>query len=108
MLMSLERGSVRGRANSISSRGNHPSSYSNLAPSPMSADQYAMNLGFTTVTISRARSSDIQIGYNSTESSTPPRPSTNLIRPSGEVIQTRPSASSLSNRDSSPPPTTYS
>ncbi|KAE8646253.1 hypothetical protein Csa_023844, partial [Cucumis sativus] len=95
------------RANSTSSRGNRPSSSSNSAPSPMSADQYAMDLGFTTVTRSRARSSRIQIG-SPTKSSTPPRTSANLIRPSSEVVQMRPLASPLSNRESSTPPTTYS
>ncbi|KAA0060485.1 hypothetical protein E5676_scaffold119G00760 [Cucumis melo var. makuwa] len=73
----------------------------------MSADQYAMDLGFTTVTRSRSRSSDIRIG-SPTESSTPPRPSANLIRPSGRVVQMRPHASPSSNRESSTPPTTYS
>ncbi|KAA0025901.1 hypothetical protein E6C27_scaffold34G001890 [Cucumis melo var. makuwa] len=46
--MSSKMGSARGRTNSTSSKGNHPSSSSNSAPSPMSADQYAMELGFTT------------------------------------------------------------
>ncbi|XP_050941530.1 uncharacterized protein LOC127149710 [Cucumis melo] len=105
--MSSEKGSARGRTNSTSSKGNCPSSSSNSVPSPMSADQYAMDLGFTTVTRSRSRSSDIRIG-SPTESSTPPRPSANLIRPSGRVVQMRPHASPSSNRESSTPPTTYS
>ncbi|TYK08792.1 hypothetical protein E5676_scaffold1300G00210 [Cucumis melo var. makuwa] len=73
----------------------------------MSADQYAMDLGFTTVTRSRSRSSGIRIG-SLTESSTPPRPSANLICPSGGVVQMRPSASPSSNKEYSTPPTTYS
>ncbi|KAA0066421.1 hypothetical protein E5676_scaffold602G00180 [Cucumis melo var. makuwa] len=73
----------------------------------MSADQYAMDLGFTTVTRSRSRSSSIRI-ESSTESSTPPRPSANLIRPFGGAVQMRPPASPSSNRESSTPPTTYS
>ncbi|TYK05499.1 hypothetical protein E5676_scaffold83G002110 [Cucumis melo var. makuwa] len=74
----------------------------------MSADQYAMDLGFTVVTRSRSRSSDIQIGYL-TKSSTLLRPSTNLIRPSGRVVKMMPPPSPSSNRESSSPhPTTYS
>ncbi|KAA0041195.1 hypothetical protein E6C27_scaffold128G001430 [Cucumis melo var. makuwa] len=73
----------------------------------MSADQYAMDLRFTTVTRSKSRSSDIQIG-SPTESSTPPRPSANLIRPSSGFVQMRPPASPSSNNESSTPPTTYS
>ncbi|KAA0063460.1 hypothetical protein E5676_scaffold110G00300 [Cucumis melo var. makuwa] len=103
--MSTKKGSARGRTNSTSLKDNRPSS-SNFAPSPMSAYQYAMDLGFTMVIRSRARSSDIRIG-SPTESSTPHRPSTNLVRPSGEVIQMRPHASPSSNRESTPP-TTYS
>ncbi|KAA0038837.1 hypothetical protein E5676_scaffold1121G00570 [Cucumis melo var. makuwa] len=105
--MSSEKGSARGRTNSTSSKGNRPSSSSNFAPSPMSAYQYAMDLGFTTVTRSRSRSSSIRIG-SPTESSTPPRPSANLIRPSRGVVQMRPSASHSSNKESSTLPTTYS
>ncbi|KAA0060855.1 hypothetical protein E6C27_scaffold137G00900 [Cucumis melo var. makuwa] len=105
--MSSEKGSVRGRTNSTSSKGNRPSSSSNSAPSPMSADQYAMDLGFATVTRSRSRSSDIRIG-SLTESSTSPRPSTNLIRPFDGVVQMRPLAFPSSNRESSTPLTAYS
>ncbi|KAA0051485.1 hypothetical protein E6C27_scaffold174G00040 [Cucumis melo var. makuwa] len=105
--MSLEKGSGRGRTNSTSSKGNHPSSSSNSAPSPMSANIYAMDLGFTTIIRSRSRLYGIRIG-SPTESSTPPRSSTNLIRPSGGIIQMRPPASPSSNRESSTSPTTYS
>nr|ADN34145.1 hypothetical protein [Cucumis melo subsp. melo] len=105
--MSSEKGSARGRTNSTSSKGHRPSSSSNSEPSPMSAYQYTMDLGFTIVTRSRSRLSSIWIG-SPTESSTPPRPSVNLIRPSGGVIQMRPPASPSSNRESSTPPTTYS
>ncbi|TYK11076.1 hypothetical protein E5676_scaffold73G00620 [Cucumis melo var. makuwa] len=105
--MSSEKGSPRGRTNSTSSKGNRPSSSSNSAPSPMSADQYEMDLGFTTVIRSRSRSSSIRT-ESPTESSTPPRPLANLIRPSGRVVQMRPPASPSSNRESSTPPTTYS
>uniref|UniRef100_A0A9I9ELE2 Uncharacterized protein n=1 Tax=Cucumis melo TaxID=3656 RepID=A0A9I9ELE2_CUCME len=76
-----KKGSVRGRTNSTSSNGNRPSSSSNSAPSPMSADQYAMDLGFTMVTRSRTRSFGIRVG-SPTESSTLPRPLVNLIHPS--------------------------
>ncbi|KAA0047770.1 hypothetical protein E5676_scaffold155G001130 [Cucumis melo var. makuwa] len=105
--MSSKNGSVRGRIDSTSSKGNLPSFSSNSAPSPMSADQYAMDLGFTMVTQSRSRSSGIWIG-SPTESSTPPRPSANLIRPFGGVIQMRHVASPSSNKESFTPPTTYS
>ncbi|KAA0032939.1 hypothetical protein E5676_scaffold482G00650 [Cucumis melo var. makuwa] len=105
--MSSKKESARVRTNSTSSKRNSPSSSSNSAPSPMSADQYAMDLRFTIVTRSRSRSFVIRIG-SPTESSTPPRPSANLIRPSGEVVQMRPPASPFSNRESSTPPTTYS
>ncbi|KAA0043136.1 putative Retrotransposon protein [Cucumis melo var. makuwa] len=105
--MSSDKGSARGRTNSTSSKGNRPPSSSNSAPSPLSADQYAMDLGFTTVTRFISRSFGIWIG-SPTESSTPPRPSTNLIRPSSGVVQMRPPASPSSNRESSTPPTTYS
>ncbi|KAA0032003.1 hypothetical protein E5676_scaffold96G00980 [Cucumis melo var. makuwa] len=88
--MSSEKGSARGRTNFTSSKGNRQYSSSNSAPSPMSANQYTMDLGFTTVTRSRSRSYGIRIG-SPTESSTPPRPSVNLIRPSGGVVQMRPS-----------------
>ncbi|KAA0054249.1 hypothetical protein E5676_scaffold45G00540 [Cucumis melo var. makuwa] len=84
--MSSKKGSARGRANFTSSKGNRPYSSSNSTPSPMSVDQYAMDLGFTTVTRSRFRLSDIQI-RSTTKSSTPPRPLFNLIRPFGGVIQ---------------------
>ncbi|KAA0026180.1 hypothetical protein E5676_scaffold343G001290 [Cucumis melo var. makuwa] len=102
--MNSKKGSTRGRTNSTSSKGNLPSSSSNSTPSPMSANQYAMDLGFTTVTQSRSRSSDIQIG-SQTESSTPPRPWANLSHPSGGVVQMRPPTSPSSNRESSTPPT---
>ncbi|KAA0026217.1 hypothetical protein E5676_scaffold343G00750 [Cucumis melo var. makuwa] len=105
--MSSKKGNARGRTNSTSSKGNRLSSSSNSAPSPMSADQYAMDLGFTIVTRSRSRLSGIGIGFP-TESSTPPRPSANLIRPFGRVVQMKPPASPSSNRKSSTPPTTYS
>ncbi|KAA0053156.1 hypothetical protein E6C27_scaffold1248G00100 [Cucumis melo var. makuwa] len=105
--MSSKKGSARGRTNSTSSKGNRPSSSSNFAPSPMSVDQYAMHLGFTTLTQSKSRSSGIRIG-SPTESLTPPRPLANLIRPSGKVVQMRFPTSPLSNRESSTPPTTYS
>ncbi|TYK24225.1 hypothetical protein E5676_scaffold27G00310 [Cucumis melo var. makuwa] len=105
--MSSKKGSARGRTNSTSSKGNHPSSSSNFAPSPMSVDQYAMHLGFTTLTQSKSRSCGIRIG-SPTESLTPPRPLANLIRPSGKVVQMRFPTSPLSNRESSTPPTTYS
>ncbi|KAA0032507.1 hypothetical protein E6C27_scaffold465G00150 [Cucumis melo var. makuwa] len=105
--MSSKKGSARGRTNSTSSKGNCPSSSSNSAPSPMSVDQYAMDLGYTTVIQSRSKSSGIWI-RSPMESSTPPRPSVNLIHPFGEVIQMRSSASPSSNRESSTLPTTYS
>ncbi|KAA0067933.1 hypothetical protein E6C27_scaffold138G001030 [Cucumis melo var. makuwa] len=105
--MSSEKVSARGRTNSTSSKGNCPYSSSNSAPSPMSANQYAMDLGFTTVTRSRSRSFDIKIG-SPTESSTPPRPSANLIHSSGGVVQMRPPVAPSSNRESSTPPITYS
>ncbi|KAA0066384.1 hypothetical protein E5676_scaffold602G00610 [Cucumis melo var. makuwa] len=105
--MSSKKGSARGRTNSTSSKGNHASSSSNSAPSPTGADQYAMEVGFTTVTRSRSRSSNIRIG-SLTESTTPPRPSVNLIHPSSGVVQMRPPASPSSNRESSTPSTTYS
>ncbi|TYK23025.1 hypothetical protein E5676_scaffold386G001370 [Cucumis melo var. makuwa] len=106
--MSSEKGSARGRTNSTSSKGNRPSSSSNSVPSSISAYQYAIDLGFTMVTRSRSRLFGIWIG-SLTESSTPLRPSANLIRPSGEVIQMRSLASPSSNMESStPPPTTYS
>uniref|UniRef100_A0A9I9E7U5 Uncharacterized protein n=1 Tax=Cucumis melo TaxID=3656 RepID=A0A9I9E7U5_CUCME len=103
--MSSEKGSARGRTNSTRLKGNHPSSSSNSAPSPISADQYAIDLGFTTVTRSRSRSSGIRIG-SPMESSTPHRPSANLIHLFGEVVQITPPASPSSNRESSTPPTT--
>ncbi|KAA0051330.1 hypothetical protein E6C27_scaffold55G00480 [Cucumis melo var. makuwa] len=88
-------------------KGNCPSSSSNSAPSPMSMDQYAMDLGFTMVTRSRSRSSDIWIG-SPTESSTRPRPLANLIRHSSGVVQMRPPTSPSSIRETSTSPTTYS
>ncbi|KAA0041699.1 hypothetical protein E5676_scaffold594G00320 [Cucumis melo var. makuwa] len=84
-----KKGSVRGRTNSTSSNGNRPSSSSNSAPSPMSADQYAMDLGFTMVTRSRTRSFGIRVG-SPTESSTLPRPLVNLIHPSEDEEQVDP------------------
>ncbi|KAA0061978.1 hypothetical protein E6C27_scaffold89G002780 [Cucumis melo var. makuwa] len=97
--MSFERGNTKGRLISTSSKGNRSSSSSNYAPSPMNANQYAMDLGFATVSRSRSRS----------KSSTPPRPSASLICPSCRVVQMRPHVSPSSNKESSTPsPTTYS
>ncbi|KAA0034836.1 hypothetical protein E6C27_scaffold213G00790 [Cucumis melo var. makuwa] len=72
----------------------------------MSAYQYAMDLGFITITQSKSRLSDIQI-ESLMESATPSRPLANLIRPSGGVVQMRPPTTS-SNKESYTPPTTYS
>ncbi|KAA0050988.1 hypothetical protein E5676_scaffold675G00510 [Cucumis melo var. makuwa] len=83
--MSSEKGSTRRRTDSTSSKGNCPSSSSNSIPSLMSEDQYAIDLGFTTVTQSRLRSPNIRIG-SPMESSTRPRTSTNLIHPFGGVV----------------------
>ncbi|KAA0037370.1 hypothetical protein E5676_scaffold85G00520 [Cucumis melo var. makuwa] len=106
--MSSERRGARGRVSSTSSKANQRSSSSNSTPLPMSADQYAMDLGFTKVSLSRSRSFGIWIG-SLTESLTSPRPLAKLIRPSDGVVQMRPPTSPSSNRKSStPPPTTYS
>ena len=96
--MSFERGNTKGRLISTSSKGNRSSSSSNYAPSPMNANQYAMDLGFATVSRSRSRS----------KSSTPPRPSASLICPSCRVVQMRPHVSPSSNKESSTPSTKYS
>lgn len=47
--MCSERGHSREKGNFFSSRGNRPSS-SHVAPLPMSANEYAMDLGFIIVT----------------------------------------------------------
>lgn len=84
-------------------KGKSPAS-SNFAP--MSADQYAMNLGFTTVTRSRSRSSDIVI-HEASESPTPQRSTTSSKRPSAlSPFPLRPTVSS--NQGSPIPSSTFS